>query len=208
MRTINLPTSTAVAPYTPGVRIRFVYRFGKPYQGLGRHYSQINSIDDEFRYSRDCFSPAALETAVARYAAPDRDVKAFIFCEITVGRYAFGGISFCYTGDAWSRLIGERLALRRALEQMERMEGTTGLQLSSDVRKRMWEAWLASYKAAAVVWTDTPPTATGQLRKSEPAIQELPRKPADISASVLALLALLKEMPLPPVYGLRRPFSF
>ncbi len=202
MRTITLPPTPAAL----GIRIRFHHWFGTPYQSLGLRYHKLpggNGTNDAFLYDRSDFQPRRLAANVPVHtSAPARNVKSMVFCEIAIGRFGFGGCSFCYTDDVYNRQTGERWALRRALDRIDEMQDTTGFALTGAQRKRVWEVWLESYKAAAKEWTATAEVpqaaiATGRLFESQPAVQDLPRKSEDI-IRLLELLSAFTGLSIQP----------
>jgi len=199
-RTITIPQT----PASPGIRIRFHYWFGTAFQSLGLRYHTLPG-DDPFRYDRSDYQPNRLNANVQIHAAPGRNVKAMVFCEIVIGRYGYGGLSFCYAGDVFSRLVGERYALRRALDRIDTASTATGLGLTDVQRQKVWKEWLESYKATTKEWTalmwtpqataSTAGTATGRLEAGKPAAQDVPRKPEEI-IRLLELLAAFTGSPL------------
>ncbi len=170
MRTINIPSSASVPQ---PIKVDFLYRFGSKF--YGRATSPFMLVDDRpdskdrndaFIYEPGNISQACVDLAVQLNTAPGRDVKAAIMCSITVAGEMYNGLSFCYSGDVWSRKTGERYALRRALQELEKTCDEIGQQpLDSGARGKVWAAWLESYDKPEVRnftadYSTPPPPAT------------------------------------------------
>lgn len=218
MRTITFPETSR----TNKIIVTFHHIFGIAYSDLGRTINTSMRADkngavDYFTYTTADCDPEVLRANVEHYAAPGRDVKALVYCNIRAGNFGFGGLSFCYSGDIYSRLIGENLALRRAVTKAQ--ETLPADSFSREDRQRVWQGWRESYKAAAKVWTEgdeatsaptstSAPTATGRFRPSQPAVQDLPRrKPSDPFLAILIRMLLADLPPMPTSPGLRRPYD-
>lgn len=203
MRSITLHKSPSVPQ---PLRITFQYVFGERFSLLGNKvYTKIQNHDpgskdykDQFVYTPDQVSQPKLNTLVETFAAPGRSVKAAVYCTIETGKYGFGGFSFCFTSDIWSRKQGERLALRRTLERIEDMKGTTGFSLDTPTRGKIWTAWLDSYTQPDVTrfvaqdgadTTPTPSQEQSQVTETQtPLKSTTDKKPSD------ALLSLLVDI--------------
>jgi len=210
MRTITLNSTT------PSLKLTLRHFLESPYRFTNTEVQQVlgNGPFDEFSYTPECFitqDRLRLLTDL-NTVGPDRDAKAMIHCTITlVGSSAtarsFSSSAFCWVGDSYSRLRGERLALQRAIEESEEF---SRLLFSGTTRKAIWAAWLESYHQAVETWTDSPTGRTGVAEP--PVIQNIPNKVVEspTTAPVRTVTSLydlynaynepLTKVPLDPLY--------
>ncbi len=145
MRTITIPETAT----SHKVTITFHHVF-RSIGGVLRHILSDES-GDSYVYGKSDINPEQLQANIdAHTTAPDRDIKALVYCHIQANGFGFGGISFCYTDDSFDRRVGESKALRRAVAKALGIVGAGNMP--KYVRQRIWEAWLESYKAGVKVW--------------------------------------------------------